>query len=169
MTASAKRKSPTSKRSVSVAQSEARDPLNAELNFIEEMNVEALRKRWRTARGKEAPKGLPPQLLRAALAYDIQAARFGGLPSKTRRRLARLAARLKKDPNAPLLIDEPPTPGARLTREWRGKRHVVEVLNDGFTYRGKIYTSLSEIARTITGARWSGPRFFGLKDRAARR
>lgn len=169
MTYSAKRKIHRSKRSASVGQSGVRDPISAELDFVEEMNVEALRKRWRTTHGKEAPKGLPPQLLRAALAYDVQAARFGGLRSKTRRRLARLAARLKKDPNAPLLIDEPPTPGARLTREWRGKRHVVEVLNNGFAYRGETYTSLSEIARTITGARWSGPRFFGLKDRVGRR
>jgi hypothetical protein len=169
MTESAKQKSPRLKRSVSVAQSEARDPISAELDFIDEMNVEALRARWRTTRDTEASKGLPPQLLRAALAYDIQVARFGGLRLKTRRRLARLAARLKKDPDAPLLIDEPPTPGARLTMEWRGKRHVVEVLNDGFAYRGETYTSLSEIARMITGARWSGPRFFGLKGRTARR
>ncbi len=159
---------PKARSEVSTAQSGAPDPISAELDFIDETYIEALRERWRTTRGKKVPKGLPPQLLRATLAYDVQAERFGGLPIKLKRRLVRLAARLEKDPEAPLLVGEPATPGARLTREWRGKNHVVEVLNEGFAYDGRVYASLSEIARTITGAHWSGPRFFGLKKRKAR-
>jgi len=140
-------------------------PVADELAVIEAMSIEELRERWRTTRNIDPPPSLSTRLLQSVLAYDVQVKRFGGLSQSAERKLARIAARLEKDPNAAALEDEGPAPGARLVREWGGKRHEVEVLNEGFAYRGKIYASLSEIARTITGARWSGPRFFGLKNR----
>lgn len=89
-------------------------------------------------------------------------ARFGGLSPSAKRKLkpgktqsARADSLKKKAPKAL-------APGARLVREWQGQAHHVEVLSDGFAYEGETYGSLSEVARKITGARWSGPRFFGL-------
>lgn len=139
--------------------------LKDEIAFIERMPKEALRARWRQAHKKDPPPGYSTKLMRGALIYGVQAERHGGLSAKARRKLERIVAKLEADPDAPIIECGAPAPGTRLIREWRGKRHVVEVLNDGFAYRGTVHGSLSEIARAITGARWSGPRFFGLKHR----
>jgi len=136
-----------------------------ELAMIEAMSIDCLRARWRATRHLDTPPGLSARLLAETLVYDLQANRWGGLSQTTTRKLARIATRLENNPNASALEDEGPAPGARLVREWGGKRHEVEVLNVGFAYHGSVYASLSEIARIITGARWSGPRFFGLKNR----
>ena len=101
--------------------------------------------------------------MREAFIYALQENAFGGLSAKARRRLDVLAAKLDADPTAPVCNDGSLRPGARLVREWRGSRYEVEVLEDGFALNGKIYNSLSEIAFTITGTKWSGPRFFGMK------
>ncbi len=140
-------------------------PLDDELARIERMSKEMLREHWRRIHQKDPPPGFSAKLIRGALMFDVQAARYGGLSATARRKLERIALRLDGDKSAPVLDAAPLTPGTRLIREWRGKRHVVEVLNEGFAYRGSVYGSLSEIARTITGAHWSGPRFFGLKNR----
>ncbi len=136
-----------------------------EIAALDGMKVEELRTCWRRVRNIDPPRSLSANLLRGALAYDLQAARYGGLSPSAARKLARIAARLDKNPDASALETDGPAPGARLVREWGGKRHEVEVLQEGFAYRGATYASLSEIARLITGARWSGPRFFGLKNR----
>ena len=99
------------------------------------------------------------------LAYKIQERAHGGLGPRTRAELRRIARGLERPPGSA----EPRTqrrikPGTRLVRQWRGETHEVAVGESGFEYRGTDYRSLSEIARKITGTRWSGPAFFGLND-----
>lgn len=127
------------------------------------MGLEDLRAVWRERYGPP-PKLRSPQLLRLNLAWRIQADAFGGLDAETRRRLRRGGAGATAADRL--------QPGVRLTREWKGQPHVVTVEDGGFRYEGRIWRSLSEIARHISGSRWNGPRFFGLrpeqqKDQAA--
>ncbi|WP_119461066.1 DUF2924 domain-containing protein [Rhodospirillaceae bacterium SYSU D60014] len=130
---------------------------------IAQCDVPSLRAEWAALFGHAAPAHLSRDLLIRALAYRIQEQAGGGLRPATRRQLRRLADDLRtsaKTMNAP----SRPTlrPGVRLMRDWNGGTEVVEVLADGFAWRGQEYRSLSAIARAITGVRWSGPRFFGL-------
>ena len=121
---------------------------------------------WQQLYRSDPPKGLSSQLLIGAIAYEMQARRYGGLRPAVVRQLDKIARRDFSDQaGAPI----PPAldPGARLVREWNGVSHTVDVTDHGFEWRGEHYGSLSEIAREITGARWSGPRFFGLNGRAA--
>ena len=118
--------------------------------------------RWQTLCGADPPKGISRLLLVRAIAYEMQARRYGGLRPATSRRLLKLVhgsadAESVKNITAPKL-----KPGARLVCEWNGSVHVVEVVEGGIVSRGKRHSSLSAIARAITGARWSGPRLFGL-------
>ena len=108
------------------------------------------------------PKGLSRRLLILAIAYRMQAKRYGGLTPAARRRLHSAAdkdaARIEAKPNgAPKVVA-----GTRLIREWNGVNHVVDAIDGGFIWQGARYGSLSAVARAITGARWSGPRFFGI-------
>lgn len=121
---------------------------------LEGLGLEDLRDRWRGRYG--APPALrSPELLALMLAWRIQADHAGGLDADLRRALRRLAG-VKAAPE--------PTAGTRLVREWEGTPHEVIVMSEGgFLYRGDRYRSLSEIARLITGVRWNGPRFFGLR------
>lgn len=121
-----------------------------------------------TARFVELYGGPPPSrigasLLRRAIACRLQEAQQGGLKPALRRRLAKLARELRETGAVSVAGRPPVKPGTRLIREWRGESHEVTVLDDGFAYRDARYRSLSEIAREITGTRWSGPAFFGLK------
>ncbi len=105
-----------------------------------------------------------------ALAYRLQEKAFGGLRKSIRRELIRLAAEFQSTGSISVAPTASIKPGTKLIREWRGRIHEIEVLTDGFAWSGRRYRTLSEIARTITGTRWSGPRFFGLeieKPRAA--
>lgn len=139
--------------------------LVAELSRIAEMGAEDLRCEWsRTAKGAP-PEGLSKTLMRNALAYKAQAAAFGDLAAGARRKLTRLADRLARDPKANVLAGETLSPGARLVREWGGRRHEVKVGADGFIYCGKPYRSLTEVAEVITGSHRSGPRFFNVKTK----
>ena len=94
--------------------------------------------------------------------YRIQEEAYGGLDRETRRRLREIAAAADRGERRPIGA-APLRPGTALTREWQGRTHAVNVLAQGFEYQGKPYRSLSEIARVITGTRWSGPKFFGLR------
>jgi len=128
--------------------------ITAEVRALEGLGLEALREAWR-GRGY----GVPPRLRSAPLlglmlAYRIQADALGGLDADLARRLRR-GAGLK---TAAIALPG----GARLSREWKGEVHEVEVTGEGFRYRDQIYPSLSRIAREITGVRWNGRRFFGL-------
>jgi len=98
------------------------------------------------------------------LAYRIQEKAYGGLTPATAKRLSALADALEKDRFA-VPTDAPQIrSGTRLVREWRGKMHEVLAFENSYEYDGKKFASLSQIARHITGTRWSGPLFFGLKD-----
>ena len=128
-----------------------------ELTALAELDRTALLERWRMAFGRDAPPRLSRALMQKAIAYDLQVKAFGGLSARTRRTL-RAAA--KADGRS--AISKLPTRGTRLVREWHGALHEVEVLEDGYLWRGARHRSLSAIARAITGTKWSGPRFFGL-------
>jgi hypothetical protein len=124
---------------------------------LEGVGLEDLRSRWRGRYGAP-PKLRSPELLALMLAWRIQAEREGGLDADTRRALRRPAG---------VRAAAEPSPGTRLVREWEGTPHEVIVMSEGgLLYRGDRYRSLSEIARAITGVRWNGPRFFGLRREA---
>ena len=117
--------------------------------------------RWQALYGADPPKGVSRPLLVRAVAYQMQAKRYGGLKPATVRQLRMIAAGQTEAGrgNTDNVVLKP---GARLVREWNSVTHVVEVVEDGFIWDGERHLSLSAIARAITGARWSGPRFFGL-------
>jgi hypothetical protein len=100
------------------------------------------------------------------LAYRIQEREYGGLANTTRRRLREIAKSLPPGKLGQEMGPSSPGEGTRLVRSWKGEVHEVSVSNGSFTYRGKQFSNLSQIAREITGTRWSGPLFFGTKERA---
>lgn len=121
-----------------------------------------LRREWRRLYRSEPPR-ISRDLLIRGIGYRLQEIEHGGLGKSTRRKLKTLAkmfrakGRVAPDPGLSL------KPGARLVREWHGRTHTVTVTEEGFDYAGMSYPSLTKVAKKITGARWSGPRFFGLK------
>ena len=139
--------------------------IDDELRSLSELSRRELRESWRTFNGSDPPKGISRHLMVRAVAYEMQARRHGRLKTSTRRRLKRIA-RNGGDCQTVCRASKP-QPGARLIREWNGEIHIVDVTDAGFDWRERRYGSLSEIAREITGARWSGPRFFGLNGRVA--
>ncbi len=119
---------------------------------------------WLELYGRAAPPGIRRELMVPFLAYRLQEKAYGGLKPATRSKLLRIARALEKAPSKNQLILQPGTkPGTRIFRQWRGESHEVLVTESGYEYRGAAYESLSGIARKITGTRWSGPAFFGLK------
>jgi hypothetical protein len=125
------------------------------------MSPAQLKDRWVEVEGTGTP-ALPPMLLRRLLAQRLQERKFGGLSATVVRELER-AGRGEAGPSQRQAV--PLTPGARLVREWNGQTIAVEVRADGFWWKDQLWRSLSEIAREVTGAHWSGPRFFGLTRR----
>ena len=119
-----------------------------------------LKEHWIRTIGTAAPKGLSRRLLIHALAYELQTRQQSRLKPAVKRRLRELASHQSS------VSSTTSTPGTRLMREWRGTVHVVDVTEDGLVWNGRVYGSLSAIARTITGTRWSGNRFFGLRKRS---
>lgn len=119
---------------------------------------------WTRTCGTPPPKGLSTRLLIYAYYYNWQVKEYGGLNKSTLRQLRRCvsAASGAAASDARPIVAVRPSTGTRLVREWRGKTHMVDIEENGFIYQDKTYRSLSAIARTITGARWSGPRFFGV-------
>jgi hypothetical protein len=132
--------------------------IEAEVNQIRSLGIDALRQRWRLTFGAVPPKGLPKDILGRMIAYRIQEEVFGGLDRETIRLLDRLARGEK--PNE---LNRRLKPGTVLIREYNGERHTVTVTPEGFLWGEKTYSSLSVIAQTITGTKWNGPRFFGLR------
>lgn len=114
---------------------------------------------WRTVFDRPPPKRMSAPLMRRILANELQIRAARGLSRRERDKLIRLS-REEARPKGPSLVA-----GGRLIREWNGTTHEIEVLEKGFAWRGSTYRSLSAIAESITGTRWSGPRFFGLKAR----
>jgi Protein of unknown function (DUF2924) len=127
------------------------------------MNKKELHILWRQLFGQTAPPQIRRELLIRILAYRIQEQAYGGLTPETRKRLRELGRKLAADPDMEIAAPQRIKPGTRLIREWQGKSHHVTVLEEGFNYAGKRYSSLSQIARLVTGTRWNGPPFFGLR------
>lgn len=118
---------------------------------------------WQKLYQKTAPKGLRRELLIPFLAYRIQERAYGGLKTSTRSELRRIARDCEKSKNSPnLKLRSKAKTGTRIYRDWRGETHEVIVTEAGYEYRGLAFGSLSNIARKITGVRWSGPAFFRL-------
>jgi len=140
-----------------------REDLAGELVKLPTLERAELQARWRALYGREAPRQISRPILIRAIAYRMQEQVLGGLKPATRRLLDKVADDLAA--GRPIAAaPEGPKPGTRLLREWRGKTYEVLVLEDGVLFRGQRYGSLSEVARVITGSRWSGPRFFGLSS-----
>ena len=137
----------------------------AEVAALAPLTVKDLKARWRDIYCTEPPSRISRELLTRAVAYRLQEREFGCLDHTTRRLLERVANDLSHHTKwgAPA---RKAAPGTLLIREWRGKAHQVTVLDDGVSFRGKHYGSLSAVARLITGTRWSGPLFFGLRNHA---
>lgn len=129
--------------------------VEAEVRLLETMSLSGLRT-FCAARWGMAPRFRSVDLLRRLIAWRLQVELFGGLDTDTK-----ILLRRSSMPQRP-----GPPPGSRLTREYRGALHHVEVGEHAFNYQGRSYESLSAIARAITGVRWNGPRFFGLRDAA---
>ena len=140
------------------------DEIAVELVNIRELSRAELVARWEAHHRRPPPKGISRRLLKYAEAYHAQVKAYGGPSSAVRRQLMRPvpSTRPADKPDKASRRKNRLTPGTRLVREWHGVTHTVEVLKQGFAHDGELYGSLSEIARRITGARWSGPRFFGV-------
>jgi hypothetical protein len=136
-----------------------------QLAEMAERDKSALRDFWTQVFETPPPPQLRRDLMVLILSYRIQEQAFGGLSKSTRSRLRQIARALDANPEAALIAAPNVKPGTRLVREWGNKVHVVEVEERGYRYGGAPYASLSKIARLITGAHWSGPLFFGLKDK----
>ena len=122
---------------------------------IEQLDRPGCLELWREVFGRPPPKYLSPQFLKRVLIWELQNRELGALSAKTERRLQQIAS--GKTPPAQA------KPGSHLIREWNGRTYQVEVIDGGYVIDGRTWRSLSAIARHITGARWSGPRFFGVQ------
>jgi hypothetical protein len=139
--------------------------LQAEIARLDDLGLDGLREHCNQILG-HVPPHHGTALLRRRLAYELQARVHGDLPGDVRTRLRRLHKAFKTNPAYTPLPGRGVKPGTVLTRTWRGVTHQVQVTDQGFAYRGERYASLSEVARRITGTRWSGPLFFDLKRTA---
>ena len=133
--------------------------LEGKLAALEDLSSSELRATWQRLTGEVAPR-VSPKLLRHALAWELQAKAHGGLPRKVQQALDQLAG--AKTRTAAVGA------GTRLVREWQGQVHVVTIGDDrAITWEGRVFRSLSQVAKAITGTHWSGPAFFGLKKKLA--
>ena len=136
------------------------------LDDLPSCSREELSEQWTKVTGDGLLKGMSSKLIVRILAYDLQARKFGKLKPAIQKKLEDISGAdhvtvsKKRSSNIRSCRLEP---GTRLVREWNGVSHVVDVMDNGFEWKDKVFKSLSVIAREITGARWSGPRFFGLK------
>jgi hypothetical protein len=131
------------------------------LAALNELTAQQLRDEWRRLYRGQPPR-LSRDLLIRTIAYRMQELVYGGLSKASKRKLDALTKELQVKGNIVITPDSSLRPGTRLVREWRGRTHMVVVKEDGFEYAGKTFPSLTNIAHSITGAHWSGPRFFGL-------
>lgn len=141
------------------------DPIPARLTALKTTPTKELKNQWRELFDSEPPP-FNRRYLESRLAYRIQELAYGGLKPETVRRLERLGEELDGGDRrkSRMRADLMPIVGTRLIREWQGVEHVVTVTSDGFEWQGRPYKSLSAIARAITGTRWNGWVFFGLKN-----
>ncbi|XYD11671.1 DUF2924 domain-containing protein [Methylobacterium sp. NMS12] len=160
----------------------AADRLAAALDELAGLDAAGLARRWRRHFGSAAPPGLSPALCARILAHRLQIGALGDLDRDTAQVLGRFIAgrgagaeRDRSEPGAganstaiavPVPDRRGHTPGVQLSREWGGRMHTVTVLEAGYAWDGATYPSLSRVAHAITGTKWNGPRFFGLRERA---
>jgi hypothetical protein len=143
-----------------------RDPsVEAELERLTDMPIVQLRLRYRDLFRADPPQAFGPDLLRRSIAHRIQEKAYGGLPRTVQRQLDQLIKAYATKPTGKLVLPPRIKPGSILVRNWKNKSYRVTVLADGFAYEGTPYSNLSEIAQLITGTRWNGPRFFGLRTK----
>jgi hypothetical protein len=142
------------------------EPILARLASLKAMSVNELKTEWQVLFNAPAPNN-SRNFLEGRLAYRIQELTYGGPDRETRRMLDLLADEVEGRARRKNQIADPRNPviGTKLIREWDGVEHTVTVLKDGFEWDGGRYKSLSAVARAITGTRWNGYRFFGLRER----
>jgi Protein of unknown function (DUF2924) len=133
------------------------------LDALSLLDPQELNARWKSLYGSDPPDRIRRPLMIQALAYRLQEQALGGLKPATRRLLRSVAGGADTHRQTAVESKHPVKAGAVLIREWHGTKHQVTALKDGFMFRGKRFQSLSKIAGEITGTRWSGPLFFGLK------
>jgi Protein of unknown function (DUF2924) len=138
------------------------------LAALQSADMAELRTQWRTLFGNEPP-AYSRRFMAARLGYRIQELAYGSLRPETLARLEAIAEAIdgKKRSLRSVPAKQRPVPGTRLIRQWGGVDHTVTVLRDGYEWQGRPYQSLSAIARAMTGTRWNGPRFFGLRGQGA--
>jgi Protein of unknown function (DUF2924) len=140
------------------------DPaVEAELDRLPRMRIVDLRNRYRELFRVQPPKAFGPDLLRRSIAYRIQERAYGGLSREHRGLLDQLAKASRAKPSGRIELPRRIKSGSELVRTWNRRTYRVVVLEGGFAYEGRTYKSLSEIASEITGTKWNGPRFFGLR------
>jgi Protein of unknown function (DUF2924) len=157
-------------RTKSFAPSQTEESLEKEIAHLRDLDLKGLRSRWRSVTGREAAPHLPRHLMFAMIAYRIQADVMGDLDTDTLRHLKKIGSTQSSveaisineafDQRRRKLLT-----GTVLKREWNGRNHEVTVVGSGFLWEGRSYDSLSKIAREITGTKWNGPRFFGLRGK----
>ena len=148
-----------------------RRTIEDEIAHLRELDLKRLRARWQNEFGRLAPEHLTRHLLFWIIAYRLQADRLGDLDAETLKVLKQAA--WKEDPASAVSenlaqLDQrrfAPPPGTVLVREWERTSHRVMVMPDGYAWNGKTFDSLSQVALAITGTKWNGPRFFGLRDK----
>lgn len=166
----------TSSSRVSPPRSAAPRSIENEIAHLRDLDLAGLRARWKSVTGRVAANHIPKHILFGMLAYRLQADAWGDLDAATVQLLNRAAQVESKRDILPLTAKlnqrkHKLTAGTVLKREWNGQHHRVTVLEDSFVYEGKTFASLSTIASQITGTKWNGPRFFGLRaaiDKEAR-
>jgi hypothetical protein len=141
--------------------------IDQQLLALPKMSRTALAALWQDHFGKRPSRSLRRETIVPILAYRLQEKAYGGLKSSVAKQLRALLEG-ERTGNRQIAMNLRPKPGTRIVREWQDKLHEVSVLPDGYEYDGRTYRSLSEIARVITGTRWSGPAFFGTKRRATK-
>lgn len=139
---------------------------NEDHNHFVAEPVAALRRRWELAHGVPPPHGLGRDLLIRGINWKEQENVRGGLPPALARELVRLGDQLDRTGDLDVERQLSLKAGTRLVREWRGRTCHVTVLENGFLFEDRRYSSLSQIATSVTGTKWSGPRFFGLRQRS---
>jgi hypothetical protein len=141
------------------------EALSRKLASLRSLRIKELKQQWRSLYSSEPPLRVSRELLTRAVAYRIQEQVLGGLKPSTRRLLERLASDARSGRPLKVSPSAPASAGTVLMRDWQGITHEVRVLDRGVLYKRKRYRSLSEVARLITGSRWSGPLFFGLRSK----
>jgi hypothetical protein len=148
-----------------------RRTIEGEIAHLRDLDLKRLRARWQNEFGRLAPEHLTRHLLFWIIAYRLQADRLGDLDAETLKVLKQAAG--QEDPASAVSknlaqLDQrrfAPPPGTVLVREWERTSHRVMVMPDGYAWNGKTFDSLSQVALAITGTKWNGPRFFGLRDK----